>query len=105
MEAFLTKLENYCKQNNIEIFSLKQLKIEEVTNLLENLTDNEPKKKEIATILMHNYLCVKNLMNDLKFIPYDEEFKNIGFCQVYEYMQSELDNFQECLIGSMLALT
>ena len=33
MEEFLTKVENYCKQNNIEKFSLKQLKIKEVTNL------------------------------------------------------------------------
>ena len=107
MEEFLNDVKDYCKDNNIEIeFGwTEKSRRKEITESLDILLKaNETKKLEIVKKLIHNYLLVDHLMNNLKVIPYYEEYSKSGPRGVYEYMDEELDTSKRCLTGSMLAL-
>ena len=107
MEEFFNDVKDFCKDNNLKIeFGWKEkARRKEITESLDILLKaNETKKLEIVIKLIHNYLLVDNLMNNLKVIPYYEEYSKSGTRGVYEYMDSELDTFKRCLTGSMLAL-
>ena len=68
------------------------------------LKDKETKKLEIVKKLVHNYLAVDQLMNNLEDIPYYEEFSRYGPRGVAEYMENELDSFKRCLTGAIVAM-
>ena len=107
MEEFLNDVKDYCKDNNIEIeFGWKEkARRKEITESLGILIKaSETKKLEIVKKLIHNYLLVDHLMNNLKVFPYYEEYSKSGTRGVYEYMEDELDTFKRRLTGSMLAL-
>ena len=107
MEEFLNAVKDFCKDNNIEIeFGWKEkARRKEITESLDILLKaNETKKLEIVKKLIHNYLLVDHLMNNLEGIPYYEEYSKSGTRDVYEYMGEELDIFKRCLTGSILAL-
>ena len=107
MEEFLNDVKDFCKDNNIEIeFGWKEkARRKEITESLDILLKaNETKKLEVVKKLIHNYLLVDHLMNNLVVIPYYEEYNKSGARGVYEYMEEELDTFKRCLTASMIAL-
>ena len=107
MEEFINDIKDYCKDNNIEIeFGVvEKYRRKRITKALDKLLEDKGTKKlEIATKLVHNYLAVDQLMNNLEDIPYYEEFSRYGPRGVAEYMEKELVNFRECLVGAMTAM-
>ena len=107
MEEFLNYVKDFCKDNNIEIeFGWKEkARRKEITESLDILLKaNETKKLEVVKKLIHNYLLVDHLLNNLVVIPYYEEYSKSGPRGVYEYVGNQLDTFKRCLTGSMLAL-
>ena len=107
MEEFLNDVKDYCEDNNIEIeFGIKEkVRRKEITESLDVLIKaNETKKLKIVKKLIRNYMLVDHLINNLRVIPYYEEYSKSGTRGVYEYMDDQLDTFKRCLTGSMLAL-
>ena len=107
MEQFLNDVKDYCRDNDMEIeFGWKEKnRRKEITEALDILiAANETKKLEIVKKLIHNYLVVDQLMKNLEYIPYYEEFRKYGPRGVAEYMVNELDTFKRCLTGSMIAM-
>ena len=49
-------------------------------------------------------MAVDQLMKNLEYIPYYEEFRKYGAHGVAEYMESELDTFKRFLTGAMTAM-
>ena len=83
MEEIINDIKDYCKDNNLEIeFGVieKNRKKEIAKALDKMLKDKETKKLEIVKKLVHNYLAVDQLMNNLEDIPYYEEFSRYGPC-------------------------
>ena len=107
MAQFFNYLKDYCRDNDINIeFGWKEKnRRKEITEALDILiAANETKKLEIVKKLIHNYLAVDELMKNLEYIPYYEEFRKYGPRGVAEYMENELDTFKRCLTGSMTAM-
>ena len=107
MEQFLNDVKDYCRDNDMEIeFGWKKKnRRKEITEALDILiAANETKKLEIVKKLIHNYLVVDQLMKNLAYIPYYEEFRKYGPRGVAEYMVDELDTFKRCLTGSMITM-
>ena len=107
MEEIINDIKDYCKDNNLEIeFGVieKNRKKEIAKALDKMLKDKETKKLEIVKKLVHNYLAVDQLMNNLEDIPYYEEFSRYGPRGVAEYMENELDSFKRCLTGAIVAM-
>ena len=109
MEKFINDIKDYCKDNNIEIeieFGvIEKHRRKEIAKALGKLLEGkETKKLEIAKKLVHNYLAVDQLMNNLEDIPYFQEFSRYGPHIVAEYMENKLDSFKICLTGSIVAM-
>ena len=109
MEQILNSIKDDFKDQNIEMTIecgvLEKNRRKEITESLGILLKaNETKKLEVVKKLIHNYLLVDHLMNNLEDIPYYEEYEKSGPRGVYEYMDCELDTFKNCLTGSILAL-
>ena len=49
-------------------------------------------------------MAVDNLMKNLEYIPYYEEFSKYKISLIGEYMESDLDTFKRCLTGTMTAI-
>ena len=105
MEEFFNDVKEFCKE--IEIGWNEKERRKEIIVILEILLKENEKEKEKLNIvkrLMQNYMLVDNLMCKLRVIPDYIEYSHSGVCDVYKYMDKELDTFKSCLIASMLAL-
>ena len=108
MEKFINDLIDYCKDNDIgiEFGVYEKYRRKAITEALGKLSeDKETKKLEIAKKLVYNYLAVDHLMNNIKDIPYFQEFSRYGPRLVAEYMEKTLDSFKICLIAVIVAMS